>query len=387
MKLFTMMLPLYLIIGCNQTGNPQPETGGDDQPEAGKVSSTGGGSKIEDKSKVDTKEDLSRVGVSLKNSSLPLCNQGREGYAVYVQEEKTFKYCDGSKWASIESTASATGLKGDKGDKGDTGATGATGQTGSIGATGASGSSGTDGINSLIAITTESPGSNCSTGGKKITSGIDNGDGGGTARDGTLQTGEVDNTSYVCNSIGGLTLKSGDGTSGGTVVAPYLQLVQSATDSALGHLTSMGGRLAFWKVGTLNGSTGGLTRDSIILRPGLISYFATMDCTGQTYALIDDGGSGISYGSELKKIHNMAYAYGTGTANYLITGYDVLLSSASTQSINLRSFYSCQAAPCTTQGSLTCSTMNATYNVYPSSIVTTVGFPNTINSSWYLSNP
>ena len=61
---------------------------------------------------------------------------------------------------------------------------------------------GAQGHDSLIAVTAETAGANCAAGGQRIDTGVDNGDG-GTADDGTLQAGEVDNTSYVCNGIDG----------------------------------------------------------------------------------------------------------------------------------------------------------------------------------------
>ncbi|MGK5091012.1 DUF1566 domain-containing protein [Deltaproteobacteria bacterium TL4] len=67
------------------------------------------------------------------------------------------------------------------------------------GATGDKGDPSTSGYNTLITITTEIPGNNCTSGGKKIESGLDNGDGGGTASNGTLESGEVDYSTYVCN--------------------------------------------------------------------------------------------------------------------------------------------------------------------------------------------
>ncbi|MEO8919102.1 MAG: DUF1554 domain-containing protein [Polyangiaceae bacterium] len=52
-------------------------------------------------------------------------------------------------------------------------------------------------------MTAEPVGSNCGAGGVKIQVGLDNGDGEGTANDGTLQPDEVDQTSYVCNGLSG----------------------------------------------------------------------------------------------------------------------------------------------------------------------------------------
>ena len=47
-------------------------------------------------------------------------------------------------------------------------------------------------------MTTVGAGAKCPGGGTKISVGLDNGDGVGTADDGILQTGEVDKTSYLC---------------------------------------------------------------------------------------------------------------------------------------------------------------------------------------------
>lgn len=72
-----------------------------------------------------------------------------------------------------------------------------------------------DGFNSLVSTSTasESPGANCANGGTKVTftSGLDNGDGGGTARDGTLQSGEIDATTifYSCKGDTGATGANG----------------------------------------------------------------------------------------------------------------------------------------------------------------------------------
>lgn len=62
------------------------------------------------------------------------------------------------------------------------------------------GSNGFSGFSSLSTANTEPPGSNCSYGGIRVNIGLDNGDGGGIARDGVLSAGEVDNTSYVCQA-------------------------------------------------------------------------------------------------------------------------------------------------------------------------------------------
>ncbi|MGI0149829.1 MAG: DUF7151 family protein [Thermoplasmata archaeon] len=100
---------------------------------------------------------------------------------------------------------------------GETGATGATGATGDPGPTGPAG---TDGFNSLVLTTAESAGVNCADAGLKVTSGLDNGDGGGIARDGTLQAGEVDATAYVCNGAPGAQGAAGHAALVSTAIEP-----------------------------------------------------------------------------------------------------------------------------------------------------------------------
>ena len=56
---------------------------------------------------------------------------------------------------------------------------------------------GTSGVNSLITITAEAAGVNCSDGGKRIDSGLD------LNSNGLLDSGEITQTGYVCNGVGG----------------------------------------------------------------------------------------------------------------------------------------------------------------------------------------
>ncbi len=74
------------------------------------------------------------------------------------------------------------------------GPTGATGPTGSTGATGATGSTGSAGYNSLMALSAEASGANCTYGGQRVESGLD------TNRDGVLNVTEVSSTTYLCSA-------------------------------------------------------------------------------------------------------------------------------------------------------------------------------------------
>lgn len=57
---------------------------------------------------------------------------------------------------------------------------------------------GLNGSNSLISLITESAGTNCSTGGYKLNTGVD------VNKNGTLETTEIQNTKYICNGANGL---------------------------------------------------------------------------------------------------------------------------------------------------------------------------------------
>ncbi len=74
---------------------------------------------------------------------------------------------------------------------------------GNKGDTGATGVAGTNGVNSLVKITTESTGANCTTGGKKVESGLD------SNNNGTLDVIEVTSSNYVCNGAIGDTGANG----------------------------------------------------------------------------------------------------------------------------------------------------------------------------------
>ena len=72
------------------------------------------------------------------------------------------------------------------------------------GADGTNGTDGSDGDDVLVTSTALEVGdANCAPGGVQVDAGTDNGDGGGTAGNGVLESGEVDTTSYVCNGADG----------------------------------------------------------------------------------------------------------------------------------------------------------------------------------------
>jgi hypothetical protein len=92
-----------------------------------------------------------------------------------------------------------SGGDGVNGVDGTNGADGATGPAGADGIDGATGAAGADAASSLIRITAEPVGAQCAAGGQRIEVGLDDGAGGGTAKNGVLESGEVTQTAYVCN--------------------------------------------------------------------------------------------------------------------------------------------------------------------------------------------
>lgn len=72
------------------------------------------------------------------------------------------------------------------------------------GASGTAGADGANGYDALVATAVLAAGdTNCPAGGIRIDTGLDDGTAGGAARDGVLQPGEVDETSYVCHGVTG----------------------------------------------------------------------------------------------------------------------------------------------------------------------------------------
>ncbi len=112
------------------------------------------------------------------------------------------------------------------------------------------GANGSNGSTALVAVVTEPAGANCADGGKKVNVGLDNGNGGGTANDGILQAGEVTSFDYVCNGTNGTNGSNGSNTlvtivsepGGGNCAAGGLK-VSSGLDNGAGGGTANDGIL------------------------------------------------------------------------------------------------------------------------------------------------
>jgi MYXO-CTERM domain-containing protein len=97
------------------------------------------------------------------------------------------------------------------------GASGPAGATGPSGAQGASGPQGGDGYTTLVLpIALDVDDDDCPTGGVHIYIGLDNGDNGETANNGTLEEGEVDSDEVICNGDQGPAGQDGQDGQNGT---------------------------------------------------------------------------------------------------------------------------------------------------------------------------
>ena len=98
------------------------------------------------------------------------------------------------------------GPAGQDGVDGNDGADGASGIDGTNGTDGQDGTDGADGTNGsaspntmLTSISSPAASLGCNAGGRVMMQGLDNGDGGGTAQNGVLESGEVDYTTTYCS--------------------------------------------------------------------------------------------------------------------------------------------------------------------------------------------
>ncbi len=136
---------------------------------------------------------------------------------------------------------------------------------GADGATGATGSTGDAGFNSLVAISPVSAGVLCANGGQQLDTGLDNGDGAGTPRNGTLEAGEIDSTTLVCNGVDGVDgLNGTDGTNGtnGTNGTDGFTTLVSLTTLSAGGVCANGGQQI--STGLDNGDGGGAARNGAL---------------------------------------------------------------------------------------------------------------------------
>jgi len=233
------------------------------------------------------------------------------------------------------------------------------------GAPGAVGSSGTSGFNSLIKITAEAAGINCLTGGKKIQSGLDNGDSGGTPSNGMLEIGEIDAAEYVCNGEAtALKLYKADN----TAIAYFVSSVLNETAVMVRDL-SLNKKTVYSVASTTT------VIPAKQLDVGLDSImFMSSDCTGQAY-------SRIHAENQLAAFSNLYLAFATGW----LPDHEYTITSGVSQSLTSNSHLGCTVTPCNTLGALSCNTSAhpMTENYVPITIVTRY-FSKDVGSGWYI---
>jgi len=158
------------------------------------------------------------------------------------------------------------GADGNDGNDGNDGTDGTDGQDGADGADGADGTYGTDGQDGadgsaspntmLTSISSPAASLGCTAGGRVMMQGLDNGDGGGTAQNGVLESGEVDYTTTYCSKyviwqVDDINSGTGDSSPGyyGLEILVGDTLYFDATDVSSGH--------ELWAHDTSNSSTCG----------------------------------------------------------------------------------------------------------------------------------
>ncbi|HIF79708.1 MAG TPA: hypothetical protein EYQ05_03910, partial [Gammaproteobacteria bacterium] len=99
------------------------------------------------------------------------------------------------------STFVCDGASGQDGSDGEDGTTGQDGTNGTDGTNGVDGANGSGSPNTMLtSISSPATSLGCTAGGRVMKQGLDNGDGGGTAQNGVLESGEVDYTTTYCSA-------------------------------------------------------------------------------------------------------------------------------------------------------------------------------------------
>lgn len=258
----------------------------------------------------------------------------RDGTLQAGEIDSTAYICNGA-----DGQDGADGLNGADGADGTNGTDGTDGTNGTNGSDGADGADGQDGQTTLIKQAMASA-ANCPDGGVTITSGLDNGDGGGVANNAVLEAGEVDYTQHVCN-----------GSSGGST-----QLVD-ANSVVLGSVLSAGAENIVIRTPnnyllTINWD-GSFNDDA--------ATYSAANCTGSVYIYIDD---------KQKKIHPTAAYWSGNESGFLAPNNPGAADAVEAQDLPYQSYWLDSA----------CVNGTGTVWMWPASVLsaTTVGLPATI---------
>ena len=168
--------------------------------------------------------DGSSLHLVVAESDLPECNGDLLGQIYFVSSDGAFQVCSTMGWSVVDLTgpAGTDGTNGTDGQDGSPGANGANGEDGADGTPGTDGTDGQDGLNgtngangqdgadgadgsaspnTMLTAVSNPTLEDCSSGGRIIEQGLDNGDGGGNVQNGVLEQGEVDYTTTYCSNF------------------------------------------------------------------------------------------------------------------------------------------------------------------------------------------
>lgn len=174
---------------------------------------------------------------------------------------------------------------------------------GANGSNGTNGTNGLNGLNSLTVNVTESAGTNCTAGGRKLTSGLD------SNSNSILDAAEVSSTSYVCNGVNG-----SNGTNGTNGSNGLNSLSVTVTEAAGANCTTGGLKL-----------TAGLDSNANNILDPLEIISTNYVCNGATGATGPTGPAGPG----------ITWVNVTGTFQQAVANTGYLANNAAQVSINL----------------------------------------------------
>lgn len=333
--------------------------------------------------------------------ALPRCDSAQHRRLVYVISEAQFRYCVRDKWeaaTSIDPDAISlaarkiTPDKGPEGPQGPEGPIGPQGPQGPSGDRGPAGSAGPAGAPAVVKTSAEPPGANCTAGGQKLESGVDDGRSGGIANNGQLESGEVLNTAFTCNAVSsGLRVyKSADnplGTLISFVTFPYTGPSQTANALASGlYVRSLSDdKFTIYQVANSLALPGGDAVSESNQQLGLVTgnmigcavpLFVNNNCSGQAYMNPCTSQQATSINSTLMHFSfNAKFFY-----RFENTGLDYAFTSNLMESVLVSSYLS-PAGACR---AMTLTTQARRIKIEPNVFADYINPPGTMQTSWFI---